>query len=148
MNARFVSPIEKRMLHAASTALSACEFNVATVDRLPPLAGFVPDRSILQFPAALIAPQVPIGRYRADLVIACEIVDEENGWTSLVVECDGHDFHDRTPEQASRDRARDRLFQSLGFTVFRFTGSDINTRGDDCAQEIARLLYSRCWGSS
>ena len=43
----------------------------------------------------------------------------------LVVECDGFDFHERTKEQASRDRRRDRALQRAGFKVYRYTGSDI-----------------------
>ena len=43
----------------------------------------------------------------------------------MVIECDGHDFHDRTKAQASRDRARDRNLQSFGFLVYRYTGQDI-----------------------
>ena len=36
----------------------------------------------------------------------------------VVVECDGHDFHERTKEQAANDRERDRGLQGLGFSVF------------------------------
>lgn len=43
----------------------------------------------------------------------------------VAVELDGHDFHERTREQASNDRARDRKLQLAGWTVFRFTGSDV-----------------------
>jgi hypothetical protein len=34
-----------------------------------------------------------------------------------VVECDGHEFHERTAEQASWDKRRDRMIQSLGVPV-------------------------------
>ena len=33
------------------------------------------------------------------------------------MECDGHDFHERTKEQASSDKKRDRSLQAAGFLV-------------------------------
>lgn len=32
----------------------------------------------------------------------------------VVVECDGHEFHERTKAQAARDRERDRGLQGIG----------------------------------
>jgi len=61
----------------------------------------------------------------------------------LAIECDGHDFHERTKEQASRDRARDRALQAEGIAVFRFTGSDIHWDADACAQECIEFLIAR-----
>src|SRR5205807_7453561 len=43
----------------------------------------------------------------------------------FIVEIDGHDFHERTKEQAQRDKSRDRYLNQSGFTVFRFTGSEV-----------------------
>ena len=43
----------------------------------------------------------------------------------MVLECDGHDFHERTKLQAKRDRGRDRNLQSFGFLVYRYTGQEI-----------------------
>ena len=63
--------------------------------------------------------QARTDRAVVDFLITC-------GRVRLAVECDGHDFHDRTKERASRDRARDRRLQAAGITVFRFTGSDIH----------------------
>jgi very-short-patch-repair endonuclease len=72
------------------------------------------------------------------------------GWVDhkLVIECDGHDFHDRTKVQASRDRARDRTLQSLGFQVFRYTGADIWRDVMACATEVLDALTTemrRVW---
>jgi len=55
----------------------------------------------------------------------------------LVVECDGHDYHERTKEQAKKDRSRDRDLQSNGYTVFRFTGSEIWKDPNACAEQVA-----------
>ena len=59
----------------------------------------------------------------------------------MVVECDGHDYHDLTKEQASRDRERDRSLQSFGFLVFRYTGRDIWVDVFKCASEAIDSLF-------
>jgi very-short-patch-repair endonuclease len=58
----------------------------------------------------------------------------------IVIECDGHDYHERTPVQAQRDRSRDRWFQMRGFMVLRFTGSEIHRNSAQCAREISEAL--------
>lgn len=74
-----------------------------------------------------ICCQHPINNYRADIVLW--------GKHSIVVEVDGHDFHERTKEQAQRDKTRDRLFQQLGFKVLRYTGSEVWRDPIKCALE-------------
>lgn len=54
----------------------------------------------------------------------------------MAIECDGHDWHERTKQQASSDRARDRALLRMGVTTIRFTGSDIYHRANDCAAEV------------
>lgn len=61
-----------------------------------------------------------------------------------VVECDGHDFHERTKEQAARDRSRDRRLQEAGIRVFRFTGSELYRDPLGCAGETYRWAQA-CW---
>jgi REase_MTES_1575 len=58
----------------------------------------------------------------------------------LVIEVDGHDFHERTPEQASEDNGRDRVLQRLGIPFFRFTATDVVRRSADAAREIAQFV--------
>lgn len=57
-------------------------------------------------------------------------------WRTLAVECDGHNFHERTKEQAARDRARDRNLQMRGIEVFRFTGSELWRDPWGCAGQV------------
>lgn len=59
---------------------------------------------------------------------------------TLVVECDGHAFHEKTKEQAQHDKARDRAMVSNGVRVLRFTGSEIFRDSNKCAIEICELL--------
>lgn len=72
---------------------------------------------------AVCIPQVHVLNYRMDFLVAVRRSD--NVPMFLDVECDGHDFHERTKEQATGDKARDRKLQAQGIEVHRFTGSEI-----------------------
>jgi hypothetical protein len=68
-------------------------------------------------------------------------------WRPVVVaECDGHPFHERTPEQASKDRRRVRMLQRLGTLVLPFTGTDIVRGSEESAQEIVETIHARVNG--
>jgi very-short-patch-repair endonuclease len=60
--------------------------------------------------------------------------------TAIAIECDGHDFHERTKQQAARDRKRDRTLQALGYVVLRFTGSEIVGNRAEVCREIGQAL--------
>ncbi len=57
----------------------------------------------------------------------------------LLVDVDGHDFHERSREQVRHDRERDRHLLRCGLRVARFTGSEINTDARGCAAEAFAL---------
>jgi very-short-patch-repair endonuclease len=88
---------------------------------------------------------VLVDRYRVDFLAWFDYGD-----AFVAIECDGHDWHDRTKQQASADRARDRALLRLGVTTIRFTGSDIFHDADACAVEaidIAKIVAKRSWFS-
>ena len=82
----------------------------------------------------VIEAQVNVLDWPVDFLVSSRSVI--GGWSKLVVECDGHDFHERTKEQAKKDRSRDRRLQKAGITVFRFTGSEIWNDPCACADQI------------
>lgn len=89
-----------------------------------------------------IIPQHPVGPYRVDFgVLVTPIAPGPQ--IKIAVECDGHDFHERTKEQASRDKNRDRVLASLGFHVLRFTGSEIWRDARACAEQIERIIDAK-----
>jgi hypothetical protein len=61
----------------------------------------------------------------------------------VAVEADGHLFHQRTVDQASNDRRRDRILQRSRVPVFRFTGTDIVRTSEECAHEIIDYVDER-----
>lgn len=84
-----------------------------------------------------ICPQAKVAGYSVDFLVYFK--DGAN-FRGVAIECDGHDFHEKTKEQASRDKARGRAILAAGFPVVRFTGSDIYTRTLECVEEIQSLL--------
>lgn len=81
-----------------------------------------------------IKPQHQIGEFRVDFFIKFD------GRAPVVIECDGHDFHERTKEQARKDKSRDRELMKLGHTVIRFTGSEIWEDPKKCANQIFEII--------
>ena len=78
-------------------------------------------------------PQIKCGRYRVDFGVI--------SMTALLpilyaIECDGHDFHEKTKEQVARDRSRERALQAAGIRVVRFAGSEIWNEHWWCVQEF------------
>lgn len=89
-------------------------------------------------------PQIPIvineQTYRVDFLIAPMSCEFDTNFPHLIIECDGHDFHEKTPEQATRDKQKDRALQLAGYKVIRFTGSEIYKNPRRCAREVINFL--------
>lgn len=96
----------------------------------------------------LLEPQKQIGRFRVDFLISHVNVKRDFGpaMFQLVVECDGHDFHEKTKEQARKDKSRDRDLKVAGYEVFRFAGSEIFADSDKCAEQVADYLEGQFYG--
>jgi len=90
-------------------------------------------------------PQAPFDGYRVDFLLTLrDIEDGPEGIMvhskQLALEADGAEFHDRTPEQAIRDRKRDRQLQAQGLGVFRFAGGEVWRDVFGCARETVGFL--------
>ena len=81
------------------------------------------------------SPQVVIGSYRVDFLVVGQGMPKSEPML-IAVECDGHDFHEKTKEQAARDKARDRALVGAGYYVMRFTGAEIWRDAEGCCQQI------------
>lgn len=53
----------------------------------------------------------------------------------LVIELDGSKFH-QTNEQITRDVKRQRILQMMGYTVIRFSGTEIVKKCPQCVREL------------
>jgi len=87
-----------------------------------------------------IYPQCMVGPYCADFFVEYVHAGFDDSAVRLVVECDGHDFHERTKEQAKKDRARDRFMQKVGLPVLRYTGSEIFANAADCGKQVLDFI--------
>lgn len=88
-----------------------------------------------------ICGQHSIADYHADFFVVGYV--QGNRVRSVAVEVDGHEFHERTKEQAKRDRERDRTMQKYGFVVFRYTGSELYADPIKCAMEVVRMALGQ-----
>lgn len=85
----------------------------------------------------LLNCQIPVFTYRADILLT---IRAASGNEYLIVECDGHDWHERTKQQAAYDRSRDRELLAEGIYTIRFTGSEIHHSANRCAQDVWRTV--------
>lgn len=60
-----------------------------------------------------------------DNILTIPNVYLENEGLKICIYADGHTYHERTENQALRDRNIDRELQRLGFKVLRYTGNEI-----------------------
>ena len=52
------------------------------------------------------------------------------------IEIDGHQWHEKTKEQARRDKERERFLVAAGWKILRFTGSEVFNDTDKCVCEV------------
>lgn len=91
-----------------------------------------------------VQQQADVGPYRADYLFSVRCADGKTRF--LVVELDGHDFHEKTKQQAAKDKARDRWMKSNGYEVIRFTGSEVWQNPFACVSEAADHVHVLLYG--
>ena len=80
--------------------------------------------------------QVRVSDFRLDFLL---VKPTPEGYQNIVIECDGHEFHERTPQDATRDRSRDRFFAARGYIVLRFTGTELAADPFKCGYEVLKM---------
>lgn len=128
------SPIERQM----ADLLVTCPFTNFLM-RGPVIVAPGSPRPTAATGGAYICPQFKVGDYRVDFAI---LIICTEGELRVVVECDGHDFHEKTKDQAAKDKARDRYLNDQGFRVLRFTGSEIWNKGPACGDQITWFIVN------
>ena len=83
-----------------------------------------------------VIPQFKHDRFRYDFAI------QKDGEVVAVVECDGMEFHS-SPEQRTRDVAKNLAARQAGFAVFRYSGLKIYADAKRCAEQIIFQLWRR-----
>jgi hypothetical protein len=90
----------------------------------------------------VLVPQLPVNDVGdVDLTIFIPSISKRR--PVAVIETDGHQFHERTVEQASNDRRRDRRLARYRISVLRFTGTDVVRGSEEFAQEVVDFVNER-----
>jgi hypothetical protein len=76
--------------------------------------------------------------FRVDFLIITKI---GGNWRRVIVECDGHEFHEKNKEQAARDKRRGRMLVLEGYIVLNYTGSEIWGNPFKCAREVLGAIF-------
>lgn len=87
-------------------------------------------------------PQFKIGTYRVDFLIQ-HLGYGAMAWAEreeVVVELDGHDFHDKDKRQRSYEKARERHIVKAGYKILRYTGSDVVADPYKVAYEVLETV--------
>lgn len=80
----------------------------------------------------------PKNNFKEVLTVADFYIEKRD--VKLCIYTDGHTYHERTEEQAQRDKRIDRKLQELGFQVLRYTGKDVNENTEIIVDEIKRWI--------
>lgn len=151
------SPIEARFLLAliCSCALNDLTIWILNDEELPMYSSSSGGHGDM---VLHIKPQQEIGHHRVDFALeltstetfhqVAKMMGEappkylpEQVSIKLAVECDGHAFHEKTAEQAMRDKGRDRDLLNDGYPVMRFTGAEIFAAPLKCAYQVVRDFF-------
>jgi very-short-patch-repair endonuclease len=79
-----------------------------------------------------LEPQVWISPYRVDFLVRPK---------NIVIELDGHEYHS-SKQDRTKDAQRERYLQRLGYSVVRFTGTEIKSNPQKCVQEVVDFINS------
>lgn len=96
--------------------------------------------SVLWPDGIYVRPQSKIEKYRVDFLICQEGFGPPEHLLPVIVELDGHDFHDKDKRQRSYEKARDRALVRAGYRVLHFTGSDVVKDPFACAFEALEMV--------
>lgn len=90
--------------------------------------------------------------YRLDFVIWPDDADllfdaHKRGihYADIGVELDGHEFHERTPEQVEYRNRRDRDLQMAGWRIFHFSGREIVRDPEKCVRAVLEFSAAAWW---
>lgn len=104
---------------------------------------------------ASIHPQHPIDQYRADFMLnplsyfvdsTCPLYPQvlleqiDKSCARFVIEIDGFEWHDKTPEQAEKDKRRERHIVQCGYKVLRYAAREVLSDPMACIVDVSKLI--------
>lgn len=132
------SPIEDLFFIAVHAMCAAEQFEVNPHPRSGP-------DGILRFQKGVyLETQALVGKYRVDFLLRQVGIGPEDIVTPVVVELDGHAFHDKDKHQRAYEKGRDRFLVKKGLKVLHFTGAEVCADPFKVAFEALELLAVFC----
>lgn len=83
-------------------------------------------------------------KYIADFLFEeDEFVNKFNTKKKIIIECDGHEFHQKTKQQVKHDNEREYDLKMAGYEVIRFSGSQIYNNPLRCAEDTYNYIMKK-----
>jgi very-short-patch-repair endonuclease len=87
-----------------------------------------------------LKPQARLITDKGDVNVDFLVKDPKARGLPIVIELDGHEFHEKTKQQAAKDRKRERSIIRRGYHVVRFTGHEVFRGAEACVKEVVEML--------
>lgn len=87
-----------------------------------------------------VQPQIKVGKFVVDFVAKQVGIGPDTHLGPVIVELDGHDFHDRNKKERAYEKSRDRFFVKNGYRVVHYTGSEIYADPYKAAFEVLEMV--------
>ncbi len=89
--------------------------------------------------------EIPVGKrtYRADILYEDYNAEPGEDAFGIVIECDGHEFHEKTKEQVAYRNQRDMDLKRAGYDIVHYSGSQIYKDPIKCASEILDYIEQK-----
>lgn len=110
------------------------ELDKSRLQQNPLVAMWQPQREI-----KLFAGSKREQKYRLDFFIEVHNMHKDIQF-GFAVECDGHEFHEKTKKQVEKDKKRDRNLLKAGVIPIRFSGSEILNEPTMVAKDTVRII--------
>lgn len=94
------------------------------------------------FELILEVPKETISGYIPDFILYTSSICHAS--VKFAIEIDGHNFHEKTKEQASNDKKKDRTYLKNCFIPIRFTGSDVYHDAESCVKDTLEIFFQLC----
>jgi very-short-patch-repair endonuclease len=91
----------------------------------------------------VLQPQRALPTSRGDFTVDFCVAEHESRKPIVLIEIDGHEFHEKTREQVRSDKKRERAIVQAGATVLRFSGSEIFKEPRSCVREVIEFIEAQ-----
>lgn len=124
------SPLE-HLFWIAMSVLCESEFEPFNPDPLD-------DRTLGR--GVYVTPQAKVAKYRVDFIVDRVAPYGMTSGVPVIVELDGHAFHDKDKKQRAYEKSRDRFLVKEGYRLLHYTGSEIFADPFKVAHEVLSML--------